>query len=78
MYFKRRELIDILEHERIEIIERTKAAKERDDEIRLSKSFVEHLNGHQLFESLFQGDPEGAALLSIGAEAVDLKNEWVF
>ncbi|XP_061513164.1 dynein regulatory complex subunit 3 [Anopheles gambiae] len=71
-----RELIDILEHERIEIIERTKAAKERDDEIRLSKSFVEHLNGHQLFESLFQGDPEGAALLSIGAEAVDLKNDY--
>ncbi|XP_053662638.1 dynein regulatory complex subunit 3 [Anopheles marshallii] len=71
-----RELIDILEHERVEIIERTNAAKERDDEIRLSKSFVEHLNSHQLFESLFQGDPEGAALLSIGAEAVDLKNDY--
>uniref|UniRef100_A0A182MHM7 U2A'/phosphoprotein 32 family A C-terminal domain-containing protein n=1 Tax=Anopheles culicifacies TaxID=139723 RepID=A0A182MHM7_9DIPT len=72
-----RELIDILEHERIEIIERTNAAKERDDEIRLSKSFVEHLNSHQLFESLFHGDPEGVALLSIGTEAVDLKKEQV-
>uniref|UniRef100_A0A182NNP2 Dynein axonemal assembly factor 1 homolog n=1 Tax=Anopheles dirus TaxID=7168 RepID=A0A182NNP2_9DIPT len=71
-----RELTDILEHERIEIIERTKAAKERDDEIRLSKSFVEHLNAHQLFDSLFERDPEGAALLSIGSEAVDLKNDY--
>ncbi|XP_058126128.1 dynein regulatory complex subunit 3-like [Anopheles ziemanni] len=71
-----RELIDILEHERIEIIERTNAAKERDDEVRLSKSFVEHLNGHQLFDSLFEGDSEGEALLSIGSEAMDLKDDY--
>uniref|UniRef100_A0A182JCY1 Dynein axonemal assembly factor 1 homolog n=1 Tax=Anopheles atroparvus TaxID=41427 RepID=A0A182JCY1_ANOAO len=72
-----RELLDILELERIEIIERTNAANERDDEVRLSKSFVEHLNGHQLFDSLFEGDSEGEALLSIGSEAMDLKDEII-
>ncbi|XP_050085619.1 dynein regulatory complex subunit 3-like [Anopheles aquasalis] len=71
-----RELIDILENERIEIIERMNEAKEREDEIKLSKSFVEHLNGHQLFDSLFGNDPEGEALLSIGSEAIELKNDY--
>lgn len=42
----------------------------------LSKSFVEHLNGHQLFESLFIEDPDGEALLAIGEDAVELKNEY--
>lgn len=46
------------------------------DEVYLSKSFVEHLNGHQLFESLFTGDPDGEALLAIGEDALELKNEY--
>ncbi|XP_058064789.1 dynein regulatory complex subunit 3-like [Anopheles bellator] len=71
-----RELIEILENERVEIIERARVAKERDDEIKLSQSFVEHLNGHQLFDTLFGNDPEGEALLTIGSEALDLKNDY--
>lgn len=71
-----RELQDILENEKFEIVERERIAKEKADEVYLSKSFVEHLNGHQLFESLFIDDPDGEALLAIGEDAVELKNEY--
>ncbi|XP_062706990.1 dynein regulatory complex subunit 3-like [Aedes albopictus] len=72
-----RELQDILENEKFEIIERERIAKEKADEVYLSKSFVEHLNGHRLFESLFIEDPDGEALLAIGEDAVELKNEYM-
>lgn len=59
------------EKEKTEIRERERRAKERQDEIRLSECFVEHLNDHQLFESLFEDDPEGDALMSIDTEEVN-------
>ncbi|XP_053691792.1 dynein regulatory complex subunit 3-like [Sabethes cyaneus] len=71
-----RELQDFLEQEKFEIIERNRLAKEKADEIYLSKSFVEHMNGDQLFESLFVGDADGEALLAIGDDAIELKTEY--
>lgn len=66
---------ELEEREKSEIKEREKRAKERQDEIRLSECFVEYLNDHQLFESLFADDPEGDALMSIENEVNDLKRE---
>lgn len=64
-----------METEKIEINEREKIAKEKDDEVHLSACFVEHLNNHQLFESFFEDDLSGKALLSIGKEANELLNQ---
>lgn len=58
-----------------EIKERQRIAKEIADENRLSSSFVELLNEHQLFESLFSGDDDGRKLLSIGEEVDQIINE---
>lgn len=69
------ELRELEECEKTEIKERELRAKEREDEIRLSECFVEYLNGHQLFDSLFVDDPEGDALMSIETEVNDLKRE---
>lgn len=62
---------ELEEKEKTEIKERERRAKERQDEIRLSECFVEYLNDHQLFESLFVDDPEGDALMSIDTEEVN-------
>lgn len=53
-----------------------RAKKENDlaDEIQLSDSFVEFLNGHQLFDSFFEGEEDARALMSIGEEAVPMYN----
>lgn len=59
-----------------EIDERKRIAKEIADEMRLSSSFVELLNEHQLFESLFKDDEDGRKLLLIGEEADQLLNEY--
>lgn len=58
-----------------EIKERERIAKELADELRLSSSFVELLNEHQLFDSFFQGDEDGQILLSIGETAEELFKE---
>lgn len=42
----------------------------------MSSSFVEWLNEHQLFESLWEGDADGAALCQIGEEADELVKEY--
>lgn len=51
-----------------------RAKKEKDiaDEIQLSDSFVEFLNGHQLFDSFFEGEEDAHALMSIGEEAIPI------
>ncbi|XP_058820009.1 dynein regulatory complex subunit 3-like isoform X2 [Topomyia yanbarensis] len=68
---------NILENEKFEIMERERIIKEKSDEVYLSRSFVEHMNGNQLFESLFTNDPDGEALMSIGDDALELKNEYM-
>ncbi|XP_055597477.1 dynein regulatory complex subunit 3 [Uranotaenia lowii] len=71
-----RELQDIFEQEKNEIQERERTAREKADEIYLSSSFVEYLNAHQLFDSLFEDDPDGSALMAIGEDALELKTEY--
>lgn len=71
-----RELREIQENEQDEIVAREKLAKERQNEIQLSDSFVELLNEHQLFDSFFVNDEDGKALLSIGEKAADLISDY--
>ncbi|KAL5278736.1 LRRC48 family protein [Megaselia abdita] len=71
-----RELREIYTAEEDEIEYRAKKAKAKEDEERLSSSFVEWLNEHQLFESLWEGDEDGDALCQIGEEADELVKEY--
>ncbi|XP_067621612.1 dynein regulatory complex subunit 3 isoform X2 [Eurosta solidaginis] len=71
-----RELREIETNEEKEILERSAEAKEEFDAQRLASSFVEHLNEHQLYESLWKGDEDGHALLMIGQVATDLAEEY--
>lgn len=59
-----------------EVNERERIARELADENRLSSSFVELLNGHQLFDSFFVDDADGKLLLSTGEEAMNLAKEY--
>lgn len=76
LFSSRRELREIYTAEEDEIEYRAKKAKAKEDEERLSSSFVEWLNEHQLFESLWEGDVDGAALCQIGEEADELVKEY--
>lgn len=69
------ELLQLEKAQLAEINERQRIAKEAFDENRLSSSFVELLNEHQLFESLFCGDEDGRKLLLIGEEVDHIVNE---
>ena len=60
-----------------EVKERERIAKAIADELRLSSSFVELLNEHQLFDSLFENDEDGKLLLLIGEDAKELTKELV-
>lgn len=73
--FLRIEIRNLEEAELAEVKERERIAKELADERRLSSSFVELLNEHQLFDSFFQGDEDGQILLSIGETAQELAKE---
>ncbi|XP_026464864.1 dynein regulatory complex subunit 3-like [Ctenocephalides felis] len=55
--------------------EDAKAAEEADHEF-FKKCYVEYLNGHQFFLSLFTYDVEGQALLKIGESVQDVYNEY--
>lgn len=76
LFSSRRELREIYTAEEDEIEYRAKKAKAKEDEERLSSSFVEWLNEHQLFENLWEGDGDGAALCQIGEEADELVKEY--
>lgn len=67
---------EIEANEEMEIQYRNQKAKEEFDAERLSSSFVEHLNEHQLFESLWKGDEDGRILMMVGATAIDLCEEY--
>ncbi|KAM7352445.1 tbCMF46 isoform 2-T2 [Cochliomyia hominivorax] len=71
-----RELREIESNEEIELQSRAQRAKEEQDAERLSSSFVEHLNEHQLFESLWKGDDDGHILMMVGSAADDLAEEY--
>ncbi|CAG9767186.1 unnamed protein product [Ceutorhynchus assimilis] len=71
------EALKLLEkNESKEIEEKAALAKElRDAEIH-SKMFVEHLNNGKLFETMYERDVEGKALLDIGEEVTELYEEY--
>lgn len=43
--------------------------RESEEEIRLTNCFVEYLNDHQLFDSLFTGDENAKILLTVEGTA---------
>lgn len=60
----------------MELQARAQKAKEERDAERLSSSFVEHLNEHQLYHSLWKGDDDGHSLMMVGSAADDLAVEY--
>ncbi|XP_073824605.1 tbCMF46 [Musca autumnalis] len=71
-----RELREIETNEEMELQARAQKLKEEEDAKRLSVSFVEHLNEHQLYESLWNGDEDGRVLMMVGEAAADLAEEY--
>ncbi|KAL3285133.1 hypothetical protein HHI36_019257 [Cryptolaemus montrouzieri] len=64
--------IVMMEREKEELGKKlTKMIEEQDAQIH-ADSFVEYLNTRRLFESLFENDPEGSALLLMGGESKNL------
>ncbi|XP_037955286.1 dynein regulatory complex subunit 3-like [Teleopsis dalmanni] len=59
-----------------EVKQRYEAEKEISDAEKLMGAFVEHLNGHQLFRSLWENDEDGRILLSIGDAADEIVTEY--
>lgn len=61
----------IEEAEAEEVEQRERAVREAEEEVRLSTCFVEFLNDHQLFDSLFIGDQKAKILLTVdGTDAL--------
>lgn len=71
-----RELRDIEGRQEKEIQARETAAREHAEAERLASSFVEHLDGDQLYESMWQGDENGKVLMLIGSAALELTEEY--
>ncbi|KAJ6649517.1 Dynein regulatory complex subunit 3 [Pseudolycoriella hygida] len=70
------EIAQIEEDQSEEIKERLRVEQVLADQIRLSSCFVEFLNEHQLFESMFLSDENGKILRLIGDEAEELINDY--
>jgi hypothetical protein len=72
--FKLREVMD---NEKGEVQERERQKKSNADNVHHTACFVEHLDGYQLFDSLFwfESDDQGECLLKIGDEAQALIDE---
>lgn len=71
-----REIREIETNEEMELQDRAQKAKEKEDAERLSFGFVEHLNEHQLYESLWRGDDDGRILMMVGSVAEDIAEEY--
>ncbi|KAH8263678.1 hypothetical protein KR044_012501 [Drosophila immigrans] len=71
-----RELREIEGKQEKEIQGRETEAREHAEAERLASSFVEHLDGHQLYESMWRGDEDGCLLMLIGAPAQELSEEY--
>lgn len=70
-------LREIMDNERVEVQEREQAKKSKADNVHHMACFVEHLDDHQLFNSLFVfgNEEQGECLLKIGDEAQTLITE---
>lgn len=75
LFVIRVELRHLEETQLAEVNERERVAREAADERRLSSSFVELLNEHQLFDSFWDGDADGQLLVSTGEEVETLVKE---
>lgn len=73
--FKLREIMDF---EKIEVQERERIAKEKEENLHFTKCFIENLDKQQLLDSLFEFDHEdqGECLLNIGGEEKNLISEF--
>ncbi|XP_034099830.1 dynein regulatory complex subunit 3 [Drosophila albomicans] len=71
-----RELREIEGKQEREIQARETEAREHAEAERLASSFVEHLDGHQLYESMWRGDEDGRVLMLIGPQAQELAEEY--
>ncbi|XP_017060984.1 dynein regulatory complex subunit 3 [Drosophila ficusphila] len=71
-----RELREIEDKQEREIQGLETAAREMAEADRLASSFVEHLDGQQLFESFWRDDEDGRSLMLVGAQAQELYEEY--
>ncbi|KAH8376531.1 hypothetical protein KR093_000012 [Drosophila rubida] len=71
-----RELREIEGKQEKEIQARETEAREHAEAERLASSFVEHLDGHQLYESMWRGDENGRILMLVGAQTQELSEEY--
>ncbi|BFF93917.1 dynein regulatory complex subunit 3 [Drosophila madeirensis] len=71
-----RELREIEDKQEREIQALETAAREAAEAERLSSSFVEHLDGQQLYDSLWRDDENGRLLMLVGAPAQELTEEY--
>ncbi|EDW77994.1 uncharacterized protein Dwil_GK24778 [Drosophila willistoni] len=71
-----RELREIEDKQEREIESLETEAREQAEAERLASSFVEHLDRHQLYESLWRNDNNGRILMLIGSPAQELAEEY--
>ncbi|XP_070854184.1 dynein regulatory complex subunit 3 isoform X2 [Drosophila suzukii] len=71
-----RELREIEDKQEKEIQLRESQDREQSEAKRLASSFVEHLDGHQLFDTLWRGDEDGRVLMLVGIQAQELADEY--
>ncbi|XP_068150189.1 dynein regulatory complex subunit 3-like [Drosophila tropicalis] len=71
-----RELREIGDKQEKEIQTREILKREQSQASRLASSFVEHLDGHQLYASLWRCDDDGRILMLVGSQAQDLAEEY--
>ncbi|XP_016979107.1 dynein regulatory complex subunit 3 [Drosophila rhopaloa] len=71
-----RELREIEDKQEREIQGLETEAREMAEADRLASSFVEHLDGQQLYESLWRDDEDGRILMLVGAQAQELYEEY--
>ncbi|KAH8333467.1 hypothetical protein KR059_000142 [Drosophila kikkawai] len=71
-----RELREIEDKQEREIQGLATEEREMAEAERLASSFVEHLDGHQLYESLWRDDNNGRILMLVGTQAQELAEEY--
>ncbi|KAH8287866.1 hypothetical protein KR018_003600 [Drosophila ironensis] len=71
-----RELREIEDKQEREILALDTESRERAEAERLASSFVEHLDGQQLYESFWRDDENGRILMLVGAPAQELCEEY--
>lgn len=70
-------LREIMDNEKAEVLSREDAKRTEADNVHHTACFVENLDGHELFDSLFnfENEEQGECLLKIGEEAQTLITE---